>query len=178
MVPKMSLLISFHVSVPCAVVGLGASQSVTGGGAPPLIKMAGCWNDTFPAIRCSAESLSWWCGRCVTCCAKFFTGTPPFQITKVIIFYLQKSWFSSSKFYLLFCFWPSIPMTRLWGNCVIYCVCFIFFYLTDSANQVRRPGQFSMSIFSADTGSLMAQYSKKKKKILEGKIFAKLRKFH
>lgn len=52
---KMSLLISFHVSVPCAVVGLGASQSVTDGGTPPLIKMADCWKDTFPGIRWTAQ---------------------------------------------------------------------------------------------------------------------------
>lgn len=86
---KMSLLISFHVSVPCAMVGLGASQSVTGGGAPPLIKKAGCWNDTFAAIRCTADSLSCWRRRCVTWCAKFFTAT--FLNDQSNYFYLQKS---------------------------------------------------------------------------------------
>lgn len=59
---KISLLISFHA---LAVVGLGASQSVTGRDAPLLIKMADCWNDTFLVDR-TVESLSRWYRRCVT----------------------------------------------------------------------------------------------------------------
>lgn len=45
--------------------------------------------------------------------------------------------------------------------CNLLCQWLFYFYLTESANQVSRPGQFSMHIFSADTGSLMGLYSKK-----------------